>query len=161
MRILYVVATAFGAMLLTLYCLPRYGKWSLWVIFPVGLLFFLGGKALFAARIRKDPPAGEPAMPASAQSLDGPATIEDALARIAMALKTGGGHAAEAEVDRLCEQRVQCHDCGNEFLFKDGLTLGQPLAHRVPSPADRERLFGYTVECPACQKGGFVGKPIA
>jgi hypothetical protein len=157
----YAIITVAGTFLLTLYCLPRYGVMSLLIVFPVALFLLLGSRRLSAT-------AGEPA-PAQANPTDAPPFapastrdlgISDVLARIAAALHAGGGQASIAEAESLRHEHVRCSDCGYTFVLSNGMVLGQPSPRRVPSAADREALYGYTIECPLCHKGGFVGVPI-
>jgi hypothetical protein len=157
MRILRVGVVAAGTLLLFLYCYPRYGIWSL-VILPVGLvLLLLASMKLPASAARRPPVVETKAPPTSEASAGSPATVTEVIAQLTIATKLGGGRAAMAEAGKLSHERIRCGDCGTTFVLSDGTILGHPPAHRVASAADREKLYGYTIECPACHKGGFVG----
>ena len=161
MRFLYMGGAAVGTLLLSLFCLPRYGTWSLLVIPPAGLLLlFLIAKGVPPGNVKERPTAETQAPPVGVRTSGGPVTTSEVLAQLGVALKAGGGEAATAEAEKLRHQQIRCGDCGNSFVLNDGLAFGHPPAHRVPSAANREQLYGYTVECPSCHKGGFVGKPI-
>jgi hypothetical protein len=159
MRFLFMSVATVGTLLLILFCFPRYGAWSLLVILPAGLfLLILIAKGIPVEAGNQRPVAEVP--PVTARTPGSPVTTSEVLARITVALKAGGGDAATAEAEKLRHERIRCGDCEKTFVLNDGMIFGHPPAHRAPSAADREKLYGYTIECPACHKGGFAGKLI-
>lgn len=83
--------------------------------------------------------------------------ITEVLVIIGVPMNRDGIEAGKAKTESLRQEVIRCDDCGKTFVLNDGLRFGLPPAHRVPSATEREKMEGYTIECPACHKDHFAG----